>query len=76
MLATSLLMVHDTERGSQDNETELTGREEVSNPLLNLINLNIKTGGNDTTLVKTSVELDNNLTSTMIIDNLKFTNIA
>lgn len=69
-------MVHDTVRGGQDDETELTGRQEVGDPLFHFVNLDIVTGGDDTTLVKTTVELDNNLSGTVIIDDLEFTNVT
>jgi len=76
VLATGLLVIHNTIRGGQDDETELTGWQQVGDPLLHIIDLDIKTRADDTTLVKTTVELDDDLTGAMIIDNLEFTNVA
>jgi hypothetical protein len=53
VLATGLLVVHDTGRGGQDDVTELTGREELDNPLLEVGETDVVAGGDDTGLVKT-----------------------
>lgn len=76
VLATGFLMIHNTIRGGQDDETELTGWQQVGDPLLHIIDLDIETGADDTTLVKTTVQLDDDLTGTMIIDNLELTNVT
>jgi hypothetical protein len=76
MLLTSLFMIHDTSRGSQDHVTKLTSRQQVSSPLFNFIDTNVETRRNDTTLVKTTIELNYNLTITVIINDFKLTNIA
>lgn len=69
-------MIHDTRRGGQDNVAELTSRQQVGRPFLNLGVLDVKTRRDDTTLVDTAIELNDNLTGTVIINNFKFTNIA
>lgn len=38
--------------------------------------LDVEAGGDDTSLVKTSVELDDNLARAMVVDDLKFTDIS
>lgn len=76
MLATSLLVVHDAIRGGQDDEAKLTRREQVVDPVFHLWQLDIVTGRDDTTLVQTAIQLNDNLTGTVIIDNLKFTDIT
>lgn len=52
MLATSLLVVHDTSRGGEDDVSELTGWEQTDNPLLELTELNVVAGRDDTGLVE------------------------
>lgn len=69
-------MIHNTKRSGQDDETELTGGEEVGDPLLHIVELDIETRGDDTALVEATVELDNNLAGTMIVDDLELTNVA
>lgn len=76
MLGTSFFVIHDTSRGGQDDVTELTSGQQVSSPLFDLTNLDVETGRDNTTLVKTTVKLDNNLTGTMVIDLLELTNIT
>lgn len=53
MLASGLLVVHDTSRGGQDNVTELTGREQLDDPLLEIGETDVVSGGDDTSLVET-----------------------
>lgn len=52
VLATSLLVVHDTGRGGEDDVSELTGWEQTDNPLLELAELNVVAGRDDTSLVE------------------------
>lgn len=76
MLATSLFVVHDTSRGGQDKETELTRRQQVGGPLLELAELNVEAGRDDTALVQATVQLDDNFARTMVINFLEFANVA
>ena len=76
MLATSLLVVHDTSGGSQDDETELTRRKELGGPLLEVTELDGVAGVDDTALVETTVKLDNDLAGTVVIDLLELANVA
>ena len=52
VLATSLLVVHDTSGGGQDDVTELTGGKELGGPLLEVTELDGVAGVDDTTLVE------------------------
>jgi hypothetical protein len=51
VLAAGLLVVHDTGRGGEDDIAELTGREKLNNPLLELAETDVVAGGDDTALV-------------------------
>ena len=73
---TSLLMIHDTSRGGEDDETELTGGQETSNPLLNLVQLDVETGRDNTSLVDASNELNDNLSRAVVINLLKLANVT
>lgn len=53
VLASGLLMVHDTSRGGEDDVAELTGGKESDNPLLEVTELDVVAGGDDTGLVET-----------------------
>lgn len=76
MLAASLLVVHDTSGGGQDDVTELTGGEELSGPLLEVTELNGVTGVDDTALVQTAVELDDDLAGAVVVNLLELANVA
>ena len=76
MLSFGLLVVHDTIRCGEDELTELTRWEQVRSKLLNLVNGDVKSWRNDTALVQTSKKVDNNLAGSVIIDDLKLSNVA
>ena len=76
MLAASLLVVHDTSGGGQDDVTELTGGEELSGPLLEVTELNGVAGVDDTALVQTAVELDDDLAGAVVVNLLELANVA
>lgn len=76
VLATGLLVVHDTSRGGKDNVTELTRRKELDNPLLQVTELDVVAGRDDTSLVEAAVKLDNNLAVAVVIDLLELSNVA
>lgn len=69
-------MVHDTGRGGQDNVSELTGRQEPHNPLLEIGDLDRVAGRNASSLVDTSVELDDDLSGAVVIDLLKLADVS
>lgn len=76
VLATGLLVVHDTGRGGENHVSELTGWQELDNPLLEIGQADVVAGGDDTGLVEAAVELDDNLAGSVVIDFLKFPNIT
>lgn len=76
VLATSFFVIHDTSRGGQDEVTELTRRQQVLGPLFEVSNLDVEARRDDTTLVQTTSELDDNLTGTVVIDFFEFTNVT
>ena len=69
-------MVHDTSRGSQDKVTELTGWEKVVDPGFDILLFDVESWRDDTSLVDTTNQLDDNLARTVIIDDFKFSNIT
>lgn len=76
MLATGLLVVHDTGGGGEDDVAELTGREQLDNPLLELGETDVVAGRDDTGLVETAVELDNDLAGSVVVNLLELANVA
>lgn len=76
MLATGLLVVHDTGGGGQDDVTELTGGEQLDNPLLEVGETDVVAGRDDTGLVETAVELNDDLARAVVVDFLELANIS
>jgi hypothetical protein len=76
VLASGLLVVHDTGRGGEDDVAELTGREQLDNPLLELGEADVVAGGDDTGLVEAAVELYNDLAGSVVIDLLELSNVS
>ena len=76
VLASGLLVVHDAGRGGEDDIAELTGREQLDNPLLELGEADVVAGGDDTGLVEAAVELDDDLAGAVVIDLLELANVA
>ena len=67
-------MVHDTGGGGEDDVAELTGREQLDNPLLELGETDVVAGRDDTGLVETAVELDNDLAGSVVVNLLELAN--
>lgn len=76
VLATRLLVVHDTVRGSEDDVTELTRGQQVRGELIDLVEGDVESGRDDAALVQTTKEVDDDLARSVIIDDLKVTNVA
>ena len=60
----------------EDEDTELTRREQQVDPVLDLVDLNVVAGGDDASLVEAAVELDDYLARTVVIDNLERADVA
>eukprot|EP00009_Paramoeba_aestuarina_P002337 CAMPEP_0201506188 /NCGR_PEP_ID=MMETSP0161_2-20130828/117_1 /ASSEMBLY_ACC=CAM_ASM_000251 /TAXON_ID=180227 /ORGANISM="Neoparamoeba aestuarina, Strain SoJaBio B1-5/56/2" /LENGTH=125 /DNA_ID=CAMNT_0047900217 /DNA_START=93 /DNA_END=470 /DNA_ORIENTATION=+ len=75
MPSSCLFVIHDSVGGGENNVPELTGGEEVDHPLLNLVVSNIESGGDNPALVDPTIELNNDFAGSVIIDDLKFTNV-
>ena len=76
VLATSLLVVHDTVGGGEDEVTELTRGQQVRGELLDLVEGDVESGRDDAALVQTTKEVDDDLARSVVIDDLEVTNVA
>lgn len=76
VLATGLLVVHDTGRGGEDDLAERTGREEEGDPVLDGVNGNVEAGRDNAGLVETAVKLDDDLATTVVVDDLELADVA
>jgi len=76
MLGSSFVVVHDTLVGGEHDETELSGGEDGVVEVFELGESEVESGGDDTALVESSVELDNDLSGSGVIDNLELVDVA
>jgi len=67
---------HDTVGGGEDEVTELPGGQDIGLVLLDLINLGVEPGRDDTALVQPTDEVDNDLSLPVVIDDLEIANIT
>jgi len=76
LLSTGLFVGHDAHGGSQNNVAELTGWEEVDDPLLDLVLSDIESRADNAALVEASRELNYDLASSVIVDDLEFSDVS
>ena len=76
MVLSGLNVVHDTLVGGKDDVTELSGWEDLVNELLEILKLEVESWGDDTALVQSTIELNDDLASSGIIDDLEFIDVA
>lgn len=62
VLPSCLLMIHDTSRGRENKVPELTRRQQLHNPLLHILQLDVVSRADDTGFVETrSLSVSKNL---------------
>lgn len=69
-------MIHNASTRSKDDISNASSRQQLIHPLLQIGKTNVESRGDDTTFVESAVELDDNLSRSMVIDFLKFANVA
>ena len=67
--------MHSREGGREGRRRKLTRKEQVD-PRLDLVNLDVESRRDDSGLVESSVELDNDLTSSVVVDDLEVTDVS
>ena len=70
------LVVHDTLVGGEDDVSELSGWKNLIDELLEILKFEVESWGDDTTLVESSVKINDDLTVSLIIDDLEFTDVS
>lgn len=76
-MLTSCLLVIDNARGCGENDVaELTRRQQVGTVLLQISDVDVEARRNDATFVDASGEIDNDLSGTVVIDDLELANVA
>lgn len=60
----------------ENNDTEATSGEEQIDPRLDLVDLNVISWRDNASLVQTTVELNNDLSRTVVVDDFEFADVA
>lgn len=76
MLPTSFSVIHNSVGCCQDKEAKVTRGEQIRAPLLQLTNANIEAGRDDSALVDATVELNNDLSTTLVFNELELVDVA
>jgi hypothetical protein len=76
VLPSRLLVIHNTSTCRQDNVSELTRRQQLDNPLLEISESDIVARGDDASFVETTIELNDNFAAAVIVDLFEFTDVA
>jgi hypothetical protein len=69
-------MCEDSLSGGKDEVTELSRWEDVVGPFLEISDLNVVSGTDDSTFVDSTNKLDDDLFASVVIDNLELTNVV
>merc|ERR1719328_355144 len=76
MLSSGFFVVHDASRGGEDNISELSTWQQVCGPLFDISNCNIKSGRDNSAFVESSSQVDDNFSSSVVIDNLELSDVT
>eukprot|EP00759_Apiculatamorpha_spiralis_P056547 PhF_6_TR8244/c0_g1_i1/m.12547 len=71
-----LFVVHDAQGGGEDQEAELTGGQEGGDPFLVVLRGDIVAGADDADLVEATVQVDDDLTAAVVINDFEVTNVT
>ena len=76
MLSTGLFVVHDALVSGQDDETELARGEHGGGEVLELLEGQVETGGDDAALVQATVQLDDDFATAVVINDFELVDVA
>ena len=71
-----LFVVHDSEGGGEDDIAKLSGGQDVVDELLEVLQFKIISWGDHTAFIQSAVELNNDLTSSLIVNYLEFVDVT
>ena len=76
MSSSGFEVVHDAVICGQDDESELSGWQDLVQGLLEVLELDIESWGDDSAFVQTSIEFNDNLAISLIINDFEFVNVS
>ena len=71
-----LIVVKNALGGGQDQVAELSRREDVGSPALEVVQRNVKARRNDTAFVDSAEQLDDDFARTMIVNDFEFADVS
>ena len=76
MLGSGLLVVHDSLVSGEDGESELSGRKHLWDDGLELRERDVESRRDYSALVESSVEIDDDLSGSLVINDFEVTNVS
>lgn len=76
VLVLSLVVVHDSVGGRQDEVSELPGGKDHVSPAFNVAQLNIKPRRNHTALVDSPEQLNDDFSTSVVVDDFEFSDVS
>jgi len=76
MALSGFVVIHNTFGGGEDKVTELSGWHNLGDELLEVLNLKVESWGDDTAFVESSVQINNNLSGSGVINDFEFVDIS
>ena len=69
-------MIHDTSTSRKNDISDISSRQKLIRPCLQIWETDVESGGNDTTFVEATVQLNDNLSRSMVVDFFKFSDVS
>ena len=76
VLSLGFFVVHDTVGSGENDVSELSGGEDVVDELLEVLEFEVVSGGDDSALVQSSVQLNDDLSVSLVVNDLEFTDVT
>ena len=76
MVLSGLDVVHDTLVGGQNDVSKLSGWEDLVNELFEILQFQVESWGDDTGLVESSVQVNNNLSGSLVVNDFEVADVA
>ena len=76
MLSLGFFVIHNTVGGGEDDISELSGWEDVVDELLEILDLEIVSGGDDSALVQSAVQLNNDLACSLVVNDFELIDVT
>jgi len=76
VFSNGLVMIHNSQGSGEHQGSEMARWQQVGYPLLHSVQWHVEARADDTAFVQAAAKLNNNFTSSSVINNLKLTNVS